>query len=227
MLPRRAMDEPGDYFGPHALEAVAHGGARWTIDGRIGEFRRCDRPWINVPFDSAHGRAMIVDLDVTICDLVADLRAPTPSAGAEAVAPDATTVLEGLRRIPARLGRGLIAVSARRRERLEARSSRLTRAMELRLAPPKQSLDLVLGRLERVIRGLLDARARTLTASSARLAALSPLATLQRGYAVARRDDGSVIRSVRGFPTDAPFTLRVSDGTVSATLEGILDEEPP
>lgn len=68
MLPKHATDEPADYFGPHALEAVAHGGTQWTIDGRIREFRRCDRPWVYVPFDSDHGRTMIRQLDVTMCE---------------------------------------------------------------------------------------------------------------------------------------------------------------
>jgi exodeoxyribonuclease VII large subunit len=165
-----------------------------------------------VPVVSAVGH----EVDVTICDLVADLRAPTPSAGAEAVVPDAAVVLDTLRTTPERLARGLRGVATRRRERIEHRLERLGRAIERRLAPARQSVDLATARLERAMRSGIEGRRRTLRGSAGRLQALSPLATLQRGYAVARAPDGEVLRSVDDFEAGRPFQVRVTDGTVTA-----------
>ncbi len=165
-----------------------------------------------VPVVSAVGH----EVDVTICDLVADLRAPTPSAGAEAVVPDAAVVLDTLRTTPERLARGLRGVATRRRERIEHRLERLGRAVERRLAPARQSVDLATARLERAMRSCIEGRRRALRGSAGRLQALSPLATLQRGYAVARAPDGGVLRSVDDFEAGRPFLVRVTDGTVRA-----------
>jgi exodeoxyribonuclease VII large subunit len=169
-----------------------------------------------VPVISAVGH----EVDVTICDLVADVRAPTPSAGAEAVVPDAAVVLEALRRMPERLARGLREVATRRRERVGRRLERLARSMERRLRPARQSVDLANAGLERAVRGLLDRRRGALQASSGRLEALSPLATLSRGYAVTRDAQGRVLRSAEDFEIDVTFEVTLADGRVVArTLE--------
>lgn len=174
-----------------------------------------------IPVVSAVGH----EVDVTICDLVADLRAPTPSAGAEAVVPDAAAVREGLRETPARLARALRGMTTRRRERIEERLVRLGRTLERRLAPARQSIDLATGRLERSVRNLIDRRKREVRAGAGRLDALSPLATLRRGYAVARTADGGVLRTTADFEVGTEFVVRVSDGRIVAETLRILDEE--
>jgi len=174
-----------------------------------------------VPVVSAVGH----EVDVTIADLVADLRAPTPSAAAEAVVPDGQTVAAALRRIPERLGRALRGVSDRRRARVESRLARLARAMERRFGPPRQTVDRALARLERGARSKAEERRRRLGALAARLEALSPLGTLDRGYAVARTADGRVLKGLADFPRGARFHLRVTDGTVEAESLGPVDQE--
>jgi exodeoxyribonuclease VII large subunit len=169
-----------------------------------------------VPVISAVGH----EVDVTISDLVADLRAPTPSAAAEAVVPDSAVVLAGLRRVPGQLARALRGASDRRRATVEGRMKALTRAMERRFAPPRQALDRAMGRLERSSRSGVEQRRRRLGALAGRLEALSPLATLQRGYAVARTFDGHVLRTVADLPAGTSFELRVTDGTVAAEVLG-------
>lgn len=171
-----------------------------------------------VPVVSAVGH----EVDVSICDLVADVRAPTPSAGAEAVVPDAEVVLANLRQTPSRLAHALRGMTTRRRERIDDRLLRLGRAIERRMAPARQSVDLSTSRLERAMRSLVDKRKRALTGAAARLEALSPLATLRRGYAVATRPDGSVMRSVDDFSPGTDFVLRLDDGRVEATANGII-----
>jgi exodeoxyribonuclease VII large subunit len=174
-----------------------------------------------VPVVSAVGH----EVDVTISDLVADLRAPTPSAAAEAVAPDGEVLREQLRRLPERLARGLRGTVVRRRDGLADRLGRLARGMERRLGPLRQTVDLGAGRLERGIRGRLDRRRERLAALAGKLEALSPLSVLERGYAVARTGEGRVLKRVEDFPAGRAFTLRVVDGTVRAEARGAAVEE--
>jgi exodeoxyribonuclease VII large subunit len=173
-----------------------------------------------VPVVSAVGH----EVDVTISDLVADHRAPTPSAAAEAVVPDAHELLEQLRRVPERMGRALRRTASRPGVEVRERLSRLVRAIERRLGPARQTLDMGAVRLERRISGLSAERRARLGALSGRLDALSPLSTLGRGYAVARTADGRVLRSVHDFAAGLRFRLRVQDGTVEAEALSTIEE---
>lgn len=174
-----------------------------------------------VPVVSAVGH----EVDVTICDLVADVRAPTPSAGAEAVVPDRSALLETLQGIPERLARGLRGTVEGRRRRLADRLEALERALRRRVEPARQGLDLSAGRLERSVRSLLEARRSRLGALAGTLAALSPLATLERGYAVARTEDGGLLKRVSDFTPGRSFVLRVHDGSVACEAHERIAEE--
>lgn len=169
-----------------------------------------------VPVVSAVGH----EVDTTISDLVADLRAPTPSAAAEAVAPDAEALRGLIKVVPERLARGLRGTVVRRRQVLGESLERVRRSMERRLAPARQAVDLGVQRLERGVTRLLERRRRDLSALAGRLHALSPLGVLERGYSVARTSDGRVLRKVEDFPPGRTFELRVSDGSVSAESRG-------
>jgi len=136
------------------------------------------------------------ETDVTLCDLVADLRAPTPSAAAEAATPDRVDVLVLLEHLAERLARGLSQRSQRTVDRLDRTGDRLTGAMQMRLQQTRALL----------------------TAHSARLDALSPLKTLARGYAVARDENGRVLKQIKQLPAGREFTLRVTDGEVDARV---------
>jgi len=143
-----------------------------------------------VPVVSAVGH----ETDITLCDLVADARAATPSAAAEAVTPDRAEVLAQLGHTARRLGRGLHRRAERTVDRLARTHDRLGAAVALRL--------------ER-------ARARLAT-HGGRLDALSPLRILARGYAVPLDEGHHVLRRVADFPAGRRFRLRVSDGDVAA-----------
>jgi len=174
-----------------------------------------------VPVVSAVGH----EVDVTISDLVADRRAPTPSAAAEAVVPDGEALRSGLRRLPLRLGRALRGATERRRGSVEGRLLGLSRAVERRFGPARQALDRAMSRLERSVRSAAGKRRQRLGALAARLEALSPLATLERGYSVARTPGGEVMRRVADFEEGTRFHLRVTAGIVAAEVIGHPEEE--
>ncbi len=173
-----------------------------------------------VPVVSAVGH----EIDITISDLVADVRAPTPSAGAEAAVPDRTSFMRRLAALRPRLSTGLKRYVHRYRDYLDDRSDRLDRsvhhAIEARSAQ-------VLGRRERLesaMRAGLAARRARMWNGAGKLDALSPLATLRRGYAVPLDRSGRVLRSVDRFPLAASFDLRVVDGRVACTVTGSRPE---
>jgi exodeoxyribonuclease VII large subunit len=167
-----------------------------------------------VPVVSAVGHEM----DVTIADLVADSRAPTPSAAAEMVVQEGGALLEGIRRLPQRMSRALAEAARRRRRFLGDHRVRLERSVERILTPRRQAVDRGLDRLERTMSTVLARHRGTLASVGGKLDALSPLATLRRGYAVPLDSEGRVLRSVRNFGRSDSFTLRVVDGRVDCSV---------
>jgi len=154
-----------------------------------------------VPTISAVGH----EIDVTLCDLVADHRAPTPSAAAEAAVPVVAEARAALNSYAASLRTALERRSVRGRERLQraARSLRTTGA-----------------------RGV-ERREAHLRAVAGRLHALGPLATLARGYALARDEQGRTLASVSAFRAGGRFELLLRDGSVSATATDVRPGETP
>jgi len=147
-----------------------------------------------VPVISAVGH----ETDVTIADLIADHRAPTPSAAAEAAVPD-------VRALERRLADG--------RERLE-------RAVRRRAGRARDDATRAGAALEDTLQELVRARRERLARAAAQLEALSPLSALRRGYAVPLSPAGRVLRRAQEFAPGAPFRLRVLDGTLGCRVEG-------
>jgi exodeoxyribonuclease VII large subunit len=190
-----------------ALDRVCRwGGAELVIIGRGGGSRE-DLWAFNdervaravaacpVPTISAVGH----EIDVTLCDLVADLRAPTPSAAAEAAAPS----------------REEIALV------LGAHRERLVAAIEGCLAEPRYRAGSAARELSRSAARHVSDRRTALAALAGRLNALSPLATLERGFSVARDAGGVTLSSVAQFGEGDEFTLRLRDGEVDATARHV------
>jgi exodeoxyribonuclease VII large subunit len=134
--------------------------------------------------------------DTPLCDLAADRRASTPSAAGRLVVPDLDELLAGLARARDGLARGA-------RRTFERHSARLTQAHE---------------RLRRAPALLLERRRAAVTQAGGRLRALSPRATLERGYAIVRRD-GELIRSADSVSPGDQLAVEVADGTFGARVE--------
>jgi exodeoxyribonuclease VII large subunit len=139
------------------------------------------------------------EVDITICDLVADLRAPTPSAAAEAAVPLATDMRATVTNLASALSSAMKQHIARRRERLMW-IHRHTSSAAARIVESRRS---ALGR------------------AAASLEALSPLATLSRGYAIARGKDGEALPDAARFEPGTDFDLMLRDGVVKATAKAV------
>jgi exodeoxyribonuclease VII large subunit len=149
-----------------------------------------------VPIVSAVGH----EQDSPLCDLAADVRASTPTAAARLVVPDAAELRAELGRARATLARGVQRALERRRERLSLLHSRLR-------AGPRLLVERRRGRLE---------------AAAGRLRALSPQATLDRGYAIVR-SEGSVLRSGRDVSPGGEVDVQLARGGFAARVEELRE----
>jgi exodeoxyribonuclease VII large subunit len=175
-----------------------------------------------IPVISAVGH----ETDFTICDFVADLRAPTPSAAAELVFPDRLALKAELDARLARIGAlTLSGVQARRRQLQTLAASRAMRSPATVLAEKQMRVDELWVRLQNAGGQMLARKKQTLGASVGKLEALSPLAVLQRGYAVAADGAGEVATSASAFKVGQPMTVRFADGAVNATVDSIEKEQ--
>jgi exodeoxyribonuclease VII large subunit len=138
------------------------------------------------------------ETDTTLCDLVADHRAPTPSAAAEAAVPDM-----------GQLRRTTIAFK---------RQMRSSIVRKVRLA--RTQLRQTTGKLSRNATRVVETRRARVAAAGGHLNALSPLATLSRGYAVARGLDGTALTRRDQFSVGMPFNVRLADGSVPSVVTG-------
>ncbi|WP_420634828.1 exodeoxyribonuclease VII large subunit [Candidatus Palauibacter sp.] len=164
------------------------------------------------------------EVDVTLCELVADLRAPTPSAAAELAVPDIRSVRGSLDTAGRGLARGLRRLVTRGRDRVDTLARRLPVSAghvrdvaRLRLGTIEKRLPLGIGR------ALARSRDR-LAGLAATLDALSPLETVARGYAVATDVDGRRLTGIEDFEPRQRFRLRVRGGEVAATADAVEPE---
>ena len=175
-----------------------------------------------VPVISAVGH----ETDFTICDFVADLRAPTPSAAAELAVPDAAELQQGLSAMEERL---YSLLNARLKE-TRARVDRFASAAVLR--SPRRYLDeraMTVAFLEKRLTHAADAaaeRARTdFGALSAKLSALNPLSVLARGYAAVFDQENKPVTEAGRLTVGQELHVRLADGIADAVVTGIRESE--
>jgi len=186
--------------------------------------------------------------DNSIADMVADVRASTPTAAAEAVAPAMTelsSVLLRERRALARALQNRVSSAAQRVSRLAGRpvltdphailgpvtqrldfaGMRLARAIPERLAHDTQRIAYLRGRIMRVGTVLADGHRARFSTAAARLEDLSPLSILSRGYSAAFGPDGrTVVKSVGQVSEGDLIQIRVSDGRILARVNETVEE---
>lgn len=171
----------------------------------------------HIPVISAVGH----EPDVTIADFVADLRAATPSNGAELAVPDQAELRETLLHQYARLQKGMERGLQGRRERLDRLASSPFLRSPLRSVQEKRmALDYLHQRLFHVGERRLGAERERLGRLAAGLDALSPFKVLGRGYAITQTDDGTVVSTIEQVALGEALQVRLADGTLHCTTQG-------
>ncbi len=160
------------------------------------------------------------EIDFTLADFAADLRAPTPSAAAELATPDVAELRATLAQRQARLERVFAADIAGRRERV----TQMTRSLEhlaplTRLASARQRVDDLAARADLALARQIEAQRQRVTALAARLEALNPEAVLSRGYAIVHeRETGKVLTQAAQVTPGLALTIQWQDGEMAAEV---------
>ncbi len=168
------------------------------------------------------------EVDVTIADLAADARAPTPSAAAALALPDRAALGSTLARDVRRLAAATEGAVARARQRLtRAEADLAARSPRARLAARRGRLDSAVRALRRAGPGLAGAHRARLRGAAARLEALSPLGVLGRGYALATRAaDGRLVRAASDVEVGDVVRVRTAAAEVEAEVLGVAPRPP-
>lgn len=164
------------------------------------------------------------ETDVTLADLAADLRAPTPSAAAECVVPDQDLLREELREIRGRLGKALTIRLGHAREELAGIRERMHPGRFLRrIAERRQQPADLAERMNRAILGRLEKERLLVRSLGDSLSARSPPAILARGYCIAEMN-GTIVKSAGQLHPDDRLRLRMRDGSADVQVQDIVPE---
>ena len=173
-----------------------------------------------IPVISAVGH----EPDVTISDYVADLRAATPSNAAELAVPDQDSMRQILDSMSAAMAGSLQRQikAARKHYEILAQSPALRSPVNY-LNQRRQSLELLRNRLIAAQSQNIQRKKQRYIMAVSKLDAMSPLKVLTRGYAMAQRDDGEVVRSVSQVKCGDTIHVSFSDGNLSATVTDVKE----
>jgi exodeoxyribonuclease VII large subunit len=165
------------------------------------------------------------ETDTTMVDYVADVRAPTPSAAAEIAVPDAAALAAEVAALRQRMDEAAAEHLAAHRASLDALGGGLRQQHPApRIAQARQQLDDMLRRAGERAAHSLQWQGMRLAALSSQLAALSPQATLQRGYAVVRRAaDGSIVLQAGQVGAGDALDIMLHQGSLAAEVTDVAD----
>ena len=170
-----------------------------------------------IPVISAVGH----EPDVTISDFVADLRAATPSNAAELAVPDQDALRQTLDEMQNAMAVAMQMKIDRAGERLDNLANRpVLKSPLASFESRRKALELMEKRLISAQSGNVARNRQRFVAQVSKLDAMSPLKVLTRGYAMVAKEDGTIVRSVRDVKPKEPIAVRVSDGTIVATVIG-------
>ena len=174
-----------------------------------------------IPVISAVGH----ETDFTICDFVADLRAPTPSAAAELAVPDQTELTHRLMQWQQRMAVASAESVRRNRQRVEAFAGRPCMTSPLyAVDEQRMRLDYLITAISRAGQSGLTVGGRRLAELAGKLDALSPLKVLGRGYAIAYKEN-EPLRSVSDVHVGDRLSVRVEDGQIVCGVEEVITNE--
>ncbi|MGI6104989.1 MAG: exodeoxyribonuclease VII large subunit [Raoultibacter sp.] len=186
--------------------------------------------------------------DTSIADMVADFRASTPTAAAEAATPSPDALISFLNsrkdtmqhHVSRRLERSMNLIDqienrpifkdvnmlfAQDALSIDSLEDRLRRAIPINLKRDNQALELSNARMQTIGRTLNDRFSAELSFAASRMHDLSPLTVLSRGYAIAKNDEGLVLRSPNQVALDEKISVSLGEGTLFCRVEGKEDAE--
>ena len=159
------------------------------------------------------------EVDFTIADFVADLRAPTPSAAAELAVPDVEEIRSGVASLETRLvGEIEDCIEQNRRQLQNLLRSMQHLSPQHRVETNRQRLDGLQIRLDMAVSRSLSRLQNRLALAQTSLNAVSPQATLARGYAIVRGENGRIVRSVQAVQAGNALSVQVADGIFEVTV---------
>src|SRR5881398_1537216 len=236
----RELANPNENFAPVDLIVVTRGGGSmedlWEFNEEILARTIAD---VTMPIVSAIGH----EIDFTICDFVADLRAPTPSAAAELIVPDIVDLRRHMDACARGIGRELVNRLRDSQQRMDHARETLRRCLTHKIDNYRRGLTHALATLqarspvrelmlrrnrfgdlqrrfsELPVRALENARHRFQRIEGI-LRVLGPDATLRRGYSITKNEQGKLIRSVTAVRPKMKIRTRVSDGEFESQVTG-------
>ena len=159
------------------------------------------------------------EIDVTLCDLAADVRALTPTDAATRVLPDGESLSDSVQGLRRRIDRAVSHALSDRRRRLDSIASRpiIRNPMEI-VHVRSQRLDELDDRARRAVRSHWRLGATRLQSLSASLAALSPLNVLARGYSFTLDADGNTVKDAANVRAGDILRTRVASGEIESEV---------
>ena len=168
-----------------------------------------------IPVISAVGH----ESDFTICDFVADLRAPTPSAAAELAVPDSFTVKHFISDSARAMEKQLTnQIQQYRKNILALSSSRVLTSKEALLDEYKMKLGIISDKLDSGIDAIINNKITRYQILTAKLGAISPLNTLSRGYAIVQNENGKTISRIGDVNENDIINISLADGAARASV---------
>lgn len=168
------------------------------------------------------------EIDFTISDFAADLRAPTPQRQAELVVPSQAELGEKFNNVYSRLYSQANRIMERARLQLKAQTERPAfRNPMLKVNEERMYLDRLSQDFTTAYTGILNQKKQALQVGISRLDGLSPLGTLARGFSVAKDQQGQVVRTVKQVSAGESLEVMVEDGRILATVDRTEKEKEP
>jgi exodeoxyribonuclease VII large subunit len=158
--------------------------------------------------------------DITLVDLVADVRAATPTNAAEIAVPDYDQVLFDLDQTNNRLRRGIDGLIKTKFHQLDIIAHQLKQSLQA----PARGIDLLHRRMMNMLKSMQNLvweNKSLLESSAASLAAINPENILKRGYSIATNADGKIIHSVNDVALGDVFTTKLSNGLITSKINNI------
>ena len=175
-----------------------------------------------IPVISAVGH----ETDFTLCDFVADMRAPTPSAAAELAVPDCVDLLQGIKQKAARLQVAMSgSLLARKAAFEQVRSKRALSSPLFYIEQTAMRLDYLTRAFAAKAEMALAIAKNRLTANATALDAMSPLKVLSRGYVITQDTKGDVVTKAANLQSGETLSLFMQDGKVLCTVEEVVLKE--